>query len=201
MDKSKEKIDIATSGRRLPYWQKPRSISEAKAKINNATRDVEKTIEDFVYRTGLWFIFVKDHLPHGEFERWVPENTRFTIRTARNYMRYVNECHTAGRIKPYHPNPDFNKSETVAVLETSEESEKAAGEKRPKSARHEPKMAMLWNATECARILLQRFQTLTAGRTSDECDDVRVAFDEMARDLIEEKSESRRPLITEREGQ
>src|SRR5689334_19443534 len=97
-------VETIPHGRKLPYWQQPRSAREAIAKINNASREWEKTTEDFVYRTGKWFVWLKNKLPHGEFESAVGE-TRFKIRTVRNFMHYAMECDSASRILPYHPNP------------------------------------------------------------------------------------------------
>src|SRR5262245_16746631 len=81
-------VEKIPQGRKLPYWEAPRSAREAIAKINNATRDWEKTTEDFVYRAGKWFFWLK-HKTRGEFELTIKKQTRFSPRTVRNFITYA----------------------------------------------------------------------------------------------------------------
>ena len=49
---------------------------------------------------------------------------------------------------------------------------------------HQPGYSLEWNATDCARSLLKRFEYLTARRTSQEKCEVLDGFNDLARDLI-----------------
>ena len=53
-----ERAEVAVLG-------EARSPREAIAKITNASREWEKATEDFIYRAGKWFIWLKHRLPHG----------------------------------------------------------------------------------------------------------------------------------------
>jgi hypothetical protein len=78
-------VQMLPRGRRLPFIDQPRSVKEAIAKINRASEEWGKTTEDFVYRLGGWFTYVKGRLPHGEFENAIAQ-TRHKLRTVQRAL-------------------------------------------------------------------------------------------------------------------
>src|SRR5215813_2772825 len=136
-------VQMLPRGRKLPYIDQPRNVREALARINRATDEWAKTTEDFVYRVGGWFTYVKARTPHGGFEDAIRQ-TRFNPRTVRRFMVYFGECNAAGRVLPYHPNP-HRKSDTVSVLEPPKEEQP-----KPEKPQHEGGHSIEWNATDCA---------------------------------------------------
>ncbi|HEV8722844.1 MAG TPA: hypothetical protein VGW77_19680 [Candidatus Binatia bacterium] len=175
-------------GRHLPTWIQPRTKKEAIAKINNATEEWGKTTEEFLYRVGGWFIWLRDKSAHGEFETAVSE-TRFKIRTVRNFMNYRRECDMVNRLLPYHPNPKAGtKPATVAVLESPEiESKEELKIKRP---RHDSE-PLNWSAAECAEQVFKIFEKLTQGRKIEEVENVAEILQELIRDYIEGRQEDK----------
>jgi len=185
---SDDKLPVLPRGRRLPYWEKPRSAREAIAKINNAGREWEKTTEDFIYRAGKWFVWLKERSAHGDFERLVNQ-TRFKIRTVRNFMKYAVECDTSARIMPYHPNPKVGvKPATVAVLEAPEDPEYVKNLKanRPQHD-SEP---LNWSAAETAEQIFKIFEKLTERRKIKEVEDVVNQLEELLREYVESRRDN-----------
>jgi hypothetical protein len=180
-------VQMLPRGRKLPFIDQPRSVKEAIAKINNATEDWAKTTEDFVYRLGGWFTYVKSRTPHGGFEDSIRQ-TRFNPRTVRRFMVYFGECNAAGRVLPYHPNP-HRKSDTVSVLEPPAEEQP-----KPEKPHHEGGHSVEWNATDCAKMLLSSFAKMTQFRSIEDMQNVLAAFDELATDYINERDKEKRTI-------
>jgi hypothetical protein len=180
-------VQMLPRGRRLPFIDQPRNVKEAIAKINRASEEWGKTTEDFVYRLGGWFVYIKGRLPHGGFEDAVAE-TRHKLRTVQRAMKYFAECNATGRMLPYHPNPRV-KSDTVTLLEPPAEEQP-----KPEKPHYEGGHSTEWNSTDCAKMLLGSFIKMTQMRSIEEMQSVLTAFDELATDFINERDEDKRMI-------
>ena len=52
---------------KLPLWQEPKDINEAKIRILN----FGKNIHEHVYLIGKDLIWIKEKVGHGNFENWI----------------------------------------------------------------------------------------------------------------------------------
>lgn len=179
-------VKAVPQGWRLRTWETPRTVNQSIARVKNHFRQWGRMTAETAYLAGKEFIWLKAKVGHGNFQRAV-EETGIGKRTAENLMTHARECDQVNRTLPYHPNP-----KSKIFIESPEEKLKKEKQEKPS---HE------WNATEGAQSLLERFESLTAGRTPEESDEVRVAFDEMAREFIEEKAESIRMIRGEGDKQ
>jgi hypothetical protein len=186
MNDSLEKIP---QGRRLPYWDKPRNRVQSIGRINKMIEHWSRLTEDTAYRLGKEFTWLKNSLPHGEFQIAVAR-TPLKIRTVQNLMRHARECDEVNRVLPYHPNPKAGtKNATVALLESPPDPAEAAEIKKGKPRFDKEPMA--WHASEVAQTLLEIFEKLTRNRKLEEMEDVLTQFEEKAREYIEGRREDR----------
>src|SRR5262249_1744 len=134
MEKMSDNMQLLPRGRRLPYWEKPRTRVQSISRINKLIEQWARITEETAYRLGKEFTWLKNSLPHGEFQLAVA-STPFKIRTVQNLMRHARECDEVNRVLPYHPNPRAgSKNATVALLESPEDPDYAEKVKKP---RHE----------------------------------------------------------------
>jgi hypothetical protein len=90
---------------------------DAITKLNHSIREWEKSAEQRIWEWGCWCYWIKDTVPHGEFENTIKKVTFKSVRSARYAMTYIDQCEESQDIIPYHPNLRI-KSATVAVLES-----------------------------------------------------------------------------------
>jgi hypothetical protein len=184
MNDSLEKIP---QGRRLPYWEKPRTQVQSISRINKMIEHWARLTEETAYRLGKEFTWLKNSLPHGEFQIAVAR-TPLKIRTVQNLMRHARECDEVNRVLPYHPNAR-DKNATVALLESPPDPTEVEKLKKEKP-RHD-REPMAWSAAEVADALLDIFEKLTRNRKPEEMEDALAQFEEKAREYIEGRREDR----------
>jgi hypothetical protein len=112
-------------------------------------------------------------------------------------MTYYGSCVAAGnRMIPYDAKArGQEKPETVRSLQVDDpdaDFEFEGPKKKIQIPKHEPGASKEWNATDCARSLLARYDRLVAGRSEEERREVLTAFNEMAEDSNRELEESQR---------
>jgi hypothetical protein len=189
-NKTESNIQVVPRGHRLPYWQKPRNSREAISKINNALREWSRTTDEMAYRVGGWYLWLKNKLPHGEFQLAVAQ-TQLKMRTVQNFMRHRRECDMMNRILPYHPNPKARgENATVALLESPEDPDEIQRLKKSKPRLHDSE-PLNWNATESARKLFEIYEKFIEHRKIDEMEEVAQQFEDLVRDYIDSRREDR----------
>jgi len=77
---------------KLPEFEQPTSIEEARLNITNLGRNMA----EHAYLIGCNLIWVKSQLKHGEFILWIEKNVWFQQSTAKNFMAYSRECEEEG---------------------------------------------------------------------------------------------------------
>jgi len=183
--------------RKLPYWEPPRSKTQAMSRLKNGMTHYARHTYDNLFKWGGDLIALKESpsVKHGEWLDCLAE-LGMNQRVAQNWMRFHRECLEFKRMVVPHwlrDRKDRTKNETVALLsEASEEAEVKKG--KPK---HEPGASREWNPTDCARSLLSRYERLVTARSDEEREQVLVAFNELAEDANREVIESKRMI---REG-
>jgi hypothetical protein len=187
-----DSVNIVPNAPRLNtrFWEAPRNINSSIARVRAKLSAWAKTTNETAYLVGKEFLWMKNTRAHGEFMDAVAQ-TSVHIRTARRLMEHARECDQVNRLLPYHPNK--KKRDTVSLLEPPPDQDDLEEEK-PK---HEPGASKEWNATDCAKNLLARYERLVMHRSEDDRAEVLSIFIELAEDSNREFAESRRMI---REG-
>jgi hypothetical protein len=99
--------------KRLPEFEDPRSLDEAKIFIHN----LGKNMAEHAYKIGKILMWVKGQLKHGEFLKWIEENVWFTARTAQRFLRFTEKCEEKGRLIDESHYLESPKSDNLSHLE------------------------------------------------------------------------------------
>jgi len=178
----------------LPKLKPPRNLDEARARLMKGHREIIDLAGQAgrrFYEQGMVCSYVKDKIGHGNFTNWIEENVGYHPRTVRRYMKYFEQCNLAGKLLLY--KTDRTKTDTLSLLPPAEtDSEETP---RPK---HQPGDSPEWNASDCAKALMKRFETLTARRTTDERWEVLEGFHDLARDFINSREKDREVIRGEK---
>jgi hypothetical protein len=167
------------------FWEAPRNINSSIARVKSHISHWKKVTEETAYLVGKEFIWMRNtRRDHGGFMDAVAQ-TGVHIRTAQRLMLHARQCDEVNRFLPYHPNK--RRGDTVSLLEPAFDQDELEEEK-PK---HEAGASKEWNATDCAKNLLSRYERLVMHRTEEDRRDVRTAFNEMADDSDKEFVESK----------
>src|SRR5262245_55264724 len=191
------RVQRIPQGWKLPFWEPPRSKTQAIARLKTSMQQFARHAYENLFKWGGDLIALQNSpsVKHGDWLDCLAE-LGMEARTAQNWMRFHRECLEFKRIVVPHwirNRKPKTKHETVSLFSDGPESEEVKEEK-PK---HEPGASKEWNATDCARSLLNRYERLVMGRTEEERQEVLTIFNELAQDANRELSESRRIM---REG-
>ncbi len=83
----------------LPQWSAPDCLDKAKERLWNWGR----SLHEHAYRMGRELIWIKEAVGHGDFGRWLKENTWFSQSTAERRMKFSGQCQESGTLLNYHP--------------------------------------------------------------------------------------------------
>lgn len=178
----------------LPKLKPPRNLNEARARLLEGQRkiiDLAGQAGRRFYEQGMVCSYVKEKIGHGNFTNWIEENVGYHPRTVRRYMKYFEQCNLAGKLLMY--KTDRTKTDTLSLLPPAESDNEETP--RPK---HQPGDSPEWNASNCARELFKRFESLTARRTTDERWEVLEGFYDLARDFINSREKDREAIRGEK---
>ena len=170
----------------LPKLKEPRNLQEAAKRLREGEKDLVQIAGRAArrfYENGMIASYVKKKIGHGNLTAWIEEHTLYHPRTIRRYMKYFEACNVAGKLLL--GKTDKTKTDTLSLLPPAEMEE---GADRPK---HQPGESKEWEASECAKALLKRFENLTARRSADERYEVLEGFTDLARDYIASREGSR----------
>lgn len=99
---------------KLPLWQEPEDINEAKIRILN----FGKNIHEHVYLIGKDLVWIRDKIGTTKFENeWIPNNIWFGQRTAYHFMGFSKKCDKFDSLLEYHPRKQLPTTATIAVAE------------------------------------------------------------------------------------
>jgi hypothetical protein len=196
-------------GRKLPYWEPPRSKTQAVAWLRNGMREWASHTLDNIYKWGAILEWLSIRAGHGGMLDLYAE-LKLKKNNAENWRRFYRECKEHNRIVVPHwvrqkmkaIEKAKGKSTTVVpeiathLLASPDDDE---SREKPQKPKHEPGASKEWNATECGHRLLSRYDRLVSGRTEEERKEVLTIFAELAEDANRELSQSRR-LIREGGG-
>lgn len=142
-------------GERLPKWEAPVSSRQAWSRVSHLLEEWVRKTTVTCYLVGKEFVWLKQKLPHGQFENGVHEATSggMTQRTAQRLMRYSRECDQVERLLPYHPNPKI-KNDTVSLLGPPEPDMKG---KRPRK----PEAEETWTEERAVAVIMEDIRKIT----------------------------------------
>src|SRR5262245_28199730 len=76
----------------LPPFEKPTSLEDAAEKIREIDRLGARNQKEHSYKYGLCYIAAKKEVGHRNFGDWIKQNTRWSHKTACNYMNHAERC-------------------------------------------------------------------------------------------------------------